>query len=66
MNDYLTGMDNIYEEGSFIHPKERPEVKLIIKRYLQRIYFCEDVNDPTHKMLAYFERELIAPKNLSI
>jgi len=54
-------MDNIYKEGSVITAKAYPETKLIINTYLQRVYFCEVVNDPEHKMLAYFERELIAP-----
>ena len=56
-------MDNIYKEGITITAKAHPETPLIIKRYLQRVYFCEALNDPTHKMLAYFERELIAPVN---
>ncbi|HEY5823941.1 MAG TPA: hypothetical protein VIT44_06245 [Cyclobacteriaceae bacterium] len=54
-------MDNIYPEGTFITAKAHPETKLVINRYLQRVYFCEAVGDLTHKMLPYFERELIAP-----
>lgn len=54
-------MDNIYQEGTFITAKAHPETKLIINRYLQRVYFCEAVGDPDHKMLAYFERELTPP-----
>jgi hypothetical protein len=54
-------MDNIYQEGITITAKTQPETPLIIKRYLKRVYFCEAVNDPEHKMLAYFERELINP-----
>jgi hypothetical protein len=54
-------MENIYKEGTFIYAKVDPERKLIINRYLKRIYYCEAVNDPAHKMLVYFERELIPP-----
>jgi hypothetical protein len=58
---YLTGMDNIYKEGTFINAKSDPDRKLIINRYVKRIYYCKAVNDPEGKLLAYFERELIAP-----
>jgi hypothetical protein len=55
-------MDNIYKAGTFITAKINPETKLIINEYLGRIYFCSAVDDPTGKRLAYYERELIAPK----
>lgn len=58
-------MDNIYQEGTTITAKARPETPLIIKRYLQRVYFCEVIGDPQHKMLAYFERELVTPMSHS-
>jgi hypothetical protein len=54
-------MDNIYKEGTFITAKTDPESKLIIDRYIGRIYYCKAVNNPNGKQLAYFERELIAP-----
>jgi hypothetical protein len=54
-------MDNIYKEGTFITAKVDSERKLIINRYLGRIYYCKAVNDPNGQLFAYFERELIAP-----
>ena len=54
-------MDNIYKEGIVITPKDNPERKLVIDRYLGRIYYCKAVNNPNGRLLAYFERELIAP-----
>jgi hypothetical protein len=56
-------MDNIYKEGTFITAKSNSECKLVIHRYIGRIYYCKAVDDPTGKLLAYFERELIAPVN---
>ncbi|HRJ29884.1 MAG TPA: hypothetical protein PLV21_06455 [Cyclobacteriaceae bacterium] len=47
-------MDNIYEVGSFIAAQENPNCRL-------RIYYCQPVDDPTHKVLAFYERELIPP-----
>jgi hypothetical protein len=54
-------MDNIYIEGTLITAQNDPNCTLIINRYLDRIYYCEAVDDPAHKLLAYFERELIPP-----
>jgi hypothetical protein len=56
-------MDNIYKEGTLITAKADPECKLIINRYIGRIYYCKAVNDANGKLLAYFERELIAPEH---
>jgi hypothetical protein len=56
-------MDNIYKEGTFITAKADSECKLIIDRYIKRIYYCKAVNNPDGKLLTYFERELIAPVN---
>jgi len=58
---YRTNTDNIYKEGTFITAKADPELKLVIIKYLQRIYYCAVVSDPSRKHLVYFERELIPP-----
>jgi hypothetical protein len=54
-------MENLYAEGTFITSKNDPARKVIIKPYLERIYYCTAVDDPTQKLLAFFETELIAP-----
>jgi hypothetical protein len=54
-------MDNIYKEGTFITAKADSKCKLIIDRYIDRIYYCKAMDDPEGKLLAYFERELVAP-----
>ena len=58
---YIIEMDNIYQEGSFTSAKNDPSRKLVIKSYLGRVYYCTAVDDPSQKLLAFFERELIAP-----
>ena len=50
--------DNIFSEGSIVHPKAAPEISLLITKYQQRIYFCKDVSAPAGKPMPYFEREL--------
>lgn len=58
-------MDNLYKEGTLITAKASPDRHLMINRYYKRIYYCTPVNEPMHKLLAYFERELRVPLNKS-
>lgn len=54
--------DNIFPVGAIITARVAPQVKLKIEQYNQRIYYCSVVNEPGKKLLAYFERELLAPQ----
>jgi len=51
--------DNKYEAGDAVYAKEAPDVKLIVRRYLDRIYYCRFPEEPDRKELVYFERELV-------
>jgi hypothetical protein len=42
--------------------KEAPTLKLEIKKYYQRIYYCSIIGDEASKQKAYFERDLITPE----
>lgn len=53
--------DNIYKVGTIMLAKEAPTVKLQIKHYNQRIYYCTIVDDASAKQKVYFEREFIKP-----
>jgi len=64
MTDRLQN-ENKYEEGSIILAKAHPGVRLVIMKYLQRIYYCNEVDYPHRKQLVYFERELYCPHVLS-
>jgi hypothetical protein len=57
--------DNIYQEGTIVSAKVDPTLKLIIKKYCQRIYYCSVVDHPEQNKFAYFERELIPPNTES-
>jgi hypothetical protein len=57
----ITNTDNIYAVGTILAAKVNPELKLVIMRYFQRIYYCAVVGEPERKHFAYYERELIAP-----
>ena len=51
-------MDNKFAEGSVVYAIAKPTVKLIIKRYVDRVYYCRAQLDPAQKQLTFFEREL--------
>ena len=53
-------MENKYKEGQVVYAKENPTLKLVIRRYVYRIYYCKVQDAPDQKELVYFERELIA------
>lgn len=51
-------MENKYPEGSLVCAIVNPTQKLLIRRYIDKIYYCKIQNDIAHKELVYFEREL--------
>jgi hypothetical protein len=53
-------MENKYKEGDVVYSKIDPTLKLVIRRYVKRIYYCKIQKDPGRKELVYFERELMA------
>ncbi len=52
-------MENRFKEGEVVQAKVNPTLNLLIRRYVDQIYYCKIQSDPTHKELVYFERELI-------
>jgi hypothetical protein len=53
-------MLNKYKEGDTVFAKENPTCKLIVRRYVDTIYYCREQKAPEGKELVYFERELIS------
>ena len=53
-------VQNKYNPGDMVYAKVDPTLKLVIRRYIDRIYFCKIHEDPERKELVYFERELVA------
>jgi len=54
-------MENIFKVGDVVRAKVNPTVLLVVRRYVDRIYYCRIQQNPTQKELVYFERELIPP-----
>ncbi len=52
-------MENKYKEGDVVFANEDLTRKLVVRRYVDRIYYCKVDGDSSAKELVYFERELI-------
>jgi len=50
--------DNKYHEGQEVFAKKTPQQKLVIRRYVDRIYYCTPADDPDQKEVVLYEREL--------
>lgn len=50
---------NKFKEGAMVASKEDPTIKLVVRRYLDRIYYCRVHGDPAQRERVYFERELV-------
>jgi hypothetical protein len=50
--------DNKFMEGSEVFSKANPLIALIIRRYLDKIYYCKVKEDPAQEEQVYFEREI--------
>ncbi len=53
-------MENKFKEGSLVYAQEAPTTALIIRRYVERVYYCQVKDQPELKERVYFERELKA------
>lgn len=47
-----------YQEGQVVFALDHPGTPLIIRRYIDRIYYCQLQEKPISKDLVYFENEL--------
>ncbi len=55
--------ENKFKEGEVVQAKVNPTQNLVIRRYVDRIYYCKIQENPGHKELVFFERELV-PHNI--
>jgi hypothetical protein len=55
-------VDNKYHEGQEVFATNAPSVRLVVRRYVDRIYYCSFLDYPARNDLALFERELVARK----
>jgi hypothetical protein len=57
MTENLT--PNKHHENEEVYAKVHPNVKLIVRRYIDRVYYCKIASAPERKELVYYERELM-------
>ena len=53
-------MESKFKAGDVVYSKVNPAQKLVVRRFVDSIYYCKVQNDPNHKELVFFERELMA------
>jgi uncharacterized protein YodC (DUF2158 family) len=53
-------MENKYKTGDMVYSKLNPGVTLVVRRFVDEIYYCRLYDDPTQKEQVYFERELFS------
>ena len=51
-----------FKEGDPVFANANPDEKLLVRRYLDRIYYCR-TESPSPKDVVYFERELTSWKH---
>lgn len=51
--------ENRFRAGEVVCAHENPKLKLVIRRYVDRIYYCKIHQYPARKELVYFDRELM-------
>ena len=52
-------MENKFNEGAIVYAKINTSQKLVVRRYVDRVYYCKVHNQPELKDLVFFERELL-------
>lgn len=57
-----TSMENKFKTGDFVYSRHATDKKLVVKRHIDRIYYCQHADDKsaTPRENVYFERELIS------
>ena len=53
-------MGNKFKEGEIVYARIFPGKKLIVSRYVNKLYYCKVPENLKLKELVYFERELTA------
>jgi hypothetical protein len=48
-------LDNKYKKDETVFAKEQAAIPLIIKRYVNGVYYCKIVHNPENTALVYYE-----------
>lgn len=53
-----TTLENRFKAGDSVYALENPTCKLIVRRYVERIYYCQLSDNLSANDQAFFDREL--------
>ncbi|MCA6074650.1 hypothetical protein [Fulvivirga sedimenti] len=56
---------NNYIAGDVVYAKTDPGRKLVIRRYIDQVYYCNVEDNREGRELVYFERELVEDRKLA-
>ncbi len=56
--------ENKYTSGDIVYAKVNPKEKLVVRRYIDKIYYCKYHDEPDRKELPLFTRELVNNEEL--
>jgi hypothetical protein len=50
-----------FKAGDLVYAKENPSSLLVVKSFMNKVYFCFAEEDPSKKQLVFLEGELLKP-----
>ncbi|MFY0688642.1 MAG: hypothetical protein JXQ90_15825 [Cyclobacteriaceae bacterium] len=48
-----------YTTGEIVHAIKNPDERLMVRRYVSRVYYCQVLDNPNRREVVLFEREII-------
>lgn len=57
-------VQNKYNVGDVVSAKSAPKQMLVIRRYVDQVYYCKIQDDPDRNEMVYYERELVEDLSL--
>jgi hypothetical protein len=48
-----------YKPGDIVFAKKHPKISLVVRRYVDRIYYCQFQDDLNKREAVLFEREIV-------
>jgi hypothetical protein len=58
MDDPKNVLKNNFKKGEVVVERIRPNIKMVITTYANKLYYCRLADFPHRKVLVYFEHEL--------
>lgn len=56
-------MENLFKTGEIVYSRNPPRVKMIVRRNVDKVYYCKVFNHPGNREMSFAERDLMASIN---